>query len=103
MKIGEWERDRVIRITHKQLRDIMGDRHPDIKRQNAEQVERFKRKFVTRLNGEHKPAEKCELLYEVTKGKRDCQQRAEGRPGIPSENVPTGLIALVPKLGGSLN
>jgi hypothetical protein len=87
--VREYTEDRVIRATHDQLRQIASDRHDGL-RWAPEQIERLKRKYVTR-EGDGKPATRFELLREVRKGERGRGQ-SKGRP---SEYRPTGILELL--------
>ena len=85
----EYSDDGVIRATHDQLGRIAGARHGGL-RWAPQQIERLKRKYVTR-EGDGKPASRFELLREVRKG-----ERRRGHPkGRPSEYRPTGILLLL--------
>jgi hypothetical protein len=86
----EYFDDGVIRATHDQLRRIAGARHGGL-RWAPQQIERLKRKYVTR-EGDGKPASRFELLREVRKGERG---RGQAR-GRPSEYRPTGILQFFP-------
>jgi hypothetical protein len=86
----EYSDDGVIRATHDQLGRIVGARHGGL-RWAPQQIERLKRKYVTR-EGDDKPASRFELLREVRKGERG---RGQAR-GRPSEYRPTGLLRFLP-------
>jgi hypothetical protein len=85
----EYRDDRVIRMTHDQLRRIAGERHGGLA-WGPQQVERLKCKYISR-EGDGKPASRFELLREVRKGER---KRGHAR-GCPSEYRPTGIAQLV--------
>jgi hypothetical protein len=86
----EYFDEAVIRMTHDQLRQVAGDRREGLE-WGPQQVERLKRKYVTR-EAEGKPASRFELLLEVRKGERK-PGHVQGRP---SEYHPTGILELVP-------
>jgi hypothetical protein len=86
----EYSDDGVIRVTHDQLGRIVGARHRDL-RWAPQQIERLKRKYVTRER-DGKPASRFELLLEVRKGERG---RGQAR-GRPSEYRPTGILRFFP-------
>lgn len=87
---GEYLEDGVIRATHEQLGRIAGARHGGL-RWAPQQIERLKRKYVTR-EGDGKAASRFELLREVRKGERG----RGGARGRPSEYRPTGILRFFP-------
>ena len=85
----EYPDDGTVLMTHDQIRQIAGDRHAGL-RWGPQQVERLKRKYVTRA-GDGKWASRFELLEEVVKG----QPARGGCSGSPSSYRPTGILALL--------
>jgi hypothetical protein len=86
----EYSDEAVVRMTHDQLKQIAADRNKGLV-WGPQQVERLKRKYVTR-EADGKPASRFELLREVLKGERKPGQAL----GRPSEYRPTGILQLVP-------